>query len=85
MPTLVAAELSAWLEERHSELHDAFLQGDNTRVNTEVVGRNRAHGGDDRRDAQLSVLLPPWRAVGGETVAHQPLGDGSCESIQAQC
>ena len=32
MPTLVPAELSAWLETRYSELHDALLQGDNTRV-----------------------------------------------------
>ena len=32
MPTLVPAELSAWLEERHSELHDALMQGDSTRV-----------------------------------------------------
>ena len=32
MPTLVPAELSAWLEERDADLHDAFLQGDNTRV-----------------------------------------------------
>ena len=36
LPTLGAAELSAWLEERHSELHDAFLQGDNTRVSTQL-------------------------------------------------
>ena len=28
MPTLVPAELSAWLEERHSELHNALMQGD---------------------------------------------------------
>ena len=32
MPTPVPAELSAWLEERHSELHDALMQGDSTRV-----------------------------------------------------
>ena len=37
IPTLVPAELSAWLEERLS---------------------------DDQRDAQLSALPPPWRAVG---------------------
>ena len=31
-PTLVPAELSAWLEERHAVLHDAFMQGGNTRA-----------------------------------------------------
>ena len=28
MPTLVPAELSAWLSERHSDLHDALINGD---------------------------------------------------------
>ena len=33
-------------------------------IEHQVVGRSRAHGRDDRRDAQLSVLRPTWRAVG---------------------
>ena len=32
MPRLVPAELSAWLEERHADLHDALTHGDNCRV-----------------------------------------------------
>ena len=32
MPTLVPAELSSWLDQRHADLHDALLSGDNNRV-----------------------------------------------------
>ena len=32
-------------------------------IERQVVGRSRAHVRDDRRDAQLSFLPPPWRAV----------------------
>ena len=32
MPCSIPAELSAWLKERHTDLHDAFVNGDNGRV-----------------------------------------------------
>ena len=67
MPTLVPPELSAWLEERHSRIArriDARRQHSCSGIEHQVVGRSRAHGRDDRVDAQLSVLRPPWRAVG---------------------
>ena len=41
MPTLVPAELSAWLEERHANLHDAFHSC--SRIEHHAVGRSRAH------------------------------------------
>ena len=52
----IPAELSAWLEERHADLHDALVNGDNGRIleltdlgtHDNVGGRCRAHGGVDR-------------------------------------
>ena len=57
-----------WLEERHSELYDALLQGDSTRVlelSTKLSeGAERMVEMTGGMLAQLSVLPLLWRAVG---------------------
>ena len=60
MPTLVPAELSAWLSERHSDLHDALINGDPSCVpgaHHNVVRRARTFGGNDRKDVAVSFTV----------------------------
>ena len=60
MPTFIPAELSAWLSERRSDLHDALINGDSgpcSRAHHGDVRRGRMLGGNDRKDVTLTMRI----------------------------
>ena len=64
MPCTISAELSAWLEERHADLHDALTNGEHERI-LELTSKLSEGAGDNSVNVSIRwmtlVMLAGYR------------------------